>query len=239
MRRWLMGAICAAMTCAPVNAASVTYVDSELQQFGLQKFDTNLGILQKATLTVTASKYRFFQVFAPTGTDALSVDWEIDGLYNTYFLWGVTSEGSGSLFMPLRGAGSSAITLSPLFGDRVTGYFSAAISGSMSYRLDNETVSSNGWDYFLATGNDLGYYPGGDAIVTGSGPFSFRQLSANCGGRDTGDDFCGSVSYRVTYDYSPTDGVPEPSTWAMLIFGFGAVGAAMRRRSLAAAMPGV
>lgn len=31
-------------------------------------------------------------------------------------------------------------------------------------------------------------------------------------------------------DIAPTGGVPEPATWAMLIMGFGGIGAAMRRR---------
>ena len=30
--------------------------------------------------------------------------------------------------------------------------------------------------------------------------------------------------------YIPTDAVPEPSTWAMMIIGFGAAGAMLRRK---------
>jgi hypothetical protein len=29
----------------------------------------------------------------------------------------------------------------------------------------------------------------------------------------------------------PTPGIPEPASWAMMLFGFGAVGTAMRRRA--------
>jgi hypothetical protein len=34
----------------------------------------------------------------------------------------------------------------------------------------------------------------------------------------------------MTYTYRPADAVPEPATWALLIGGFGAVGASLRRR---------
>lgn len=35
----------------------------------------------------------------------------------------------------------------------------------------------------------------------------------------------------VTYTYSPLAAVPETATWALLIIGFGTIGAAMRRRA--------
>lgn len=35
----------------------------------------------------------------------------------------------------------------------------------------------------------------------------------------------------VITSFTPTPGIPEPASWAMLLIGFGAVGTAMRRRS--------
>jgi hypothetical protein len=43
------------------------------------------------------------------------------------------------------------------------------------------------------------------------------------------------VDNRFIDPLAPTGGVPEPASWALLILGFGAVGAVLRRRRLAAA----
>jgi hypothetical protein len=40
----------------------------------------------------------------------------------------------------------------------------------------------------------------------------------------------GSYGGNATFTPTATPGVPEPSTWAMMLIGFGAVGFAMRRR---------
>ncbi len=39
-----------------------------------------------------------------------------------------------------------------------------------------------------------------------------------------------TLTLNITYTYLPNTPVPEPTTWAMFIVGFGAMGAAMRRR---------
>ena len=38
---------------------------------------------------------------------------------------------------------------------------------------------------------------------------------------------------QVTYDEAPLGGVPEPATWGMMLLGFGAAGAALRRKAIA------
>ena len=53
--------------------------------------------------------------------------------------------------------------------------------------------------------------------------FGVRWQELNGPGLRTGDSGVGD-------EYIPTDVVPEPATWAMLIAGFGLVGTAMRRR---------
>jgi hypothetical protein len=37
-------------------------------------------------------------------------------------------------------------------------------------------------------------------------------------------------SDAVNFALAPTSGVPEPATWAMMLFGFGAIGFWLRRR---------
>jgi hypothetical protein len=44
----------------------------------------------------------------------------------------------------------------------------------------------------------------------------------------SGTTFCSDARLTLTYDYTPSSAVPEPATWAFMIVGFGAVGAAMR-----------
>lgn len=52
--------------------------------------------------------------------------------------------------------------------------------------------------------------------------------------------FAPDSSLQVRFDRGttpPTDAVPEPATWAMMILGFGLVGAAIRRRKTAMIQP--
>jgi hypothetical protein len=53
--------------------------------------------------------------------------------------------------------------------------------------------------------------------------------SAN-GGVDFGGVADVTGTFDVIYDYTPTPGVPEPATWAFMMLGVGAIGAAMRGR---------
>jgi hypothetical protein len=59
--------------------------------------------------------------------------------------------------------------------------------------------------------------------VLGAGSYSFT-ITGNCAGG------C-PAGFAVRLDTAPA-AVPEPATWAMLVLGFGLIGAAMRRRSV-------
>jgi len=83
------------------------------------------------------------------------------------------------------------------------------------------------------TGN-LSYYEGeGDFEI---GAFTFPTYTYISGrGVDFGNQTGGrpfDSDYRITIDYEAAPFVPEPSTWALMLAGFGMVGYAMRRRKV-------
>ena len=57
--------------------------------------------------------------------------------------------------------------------------------------------------------------------------FGFRWVDIDSSGSDHG---LGVDNFRLTATLAQTAAVPEPGTWAMMILGFGAVGASLRRR---------
>lgn len=75
--------------------------------------------------------------------------------------------------------------------------------------------------------------------VTGINEFRFLNNLALMAGKQTlvvRGKSGGNGSYSGTVNFSPTGGVPEPATWAMMIGGMGAAGYGLRRRrSLVAA----
>jgi hypothetical protein len=60
--------------------------------------------------------------------------------------------------------------------------------------------------------------------------WSFYGDNGNQWGGVTFDNIAVVGTAAVVQDPGPLPGVPEPATWAMMIGGFGAVGAALRRR---------
>ncbi|WP_293482833.1 PEPxxWA-CTERM sorting domain-containing protein [Phenylobacterium sp.] len=78
------------------------------------------------------------------------------------------------------------------------------------------------------------------AAVTALGVSQFRylRLDGTSGGSISGSngfdpDAVAAINYIDTRQ--PVTGVPEPATWAMMILGFGAAGATLRRRRTAVA----
>lgn len=84
---------------------------------------------------------------------------------------------------------------------------------------------SNG---FFLGGSALGSLP--VALLNGLNTLTFSYSGVSQGFTDEG---FGLNSLRVTGNVVNA-GVPEPSTWAMLILGFGTIGGMMRRRSATA-----
>ncbi len=132
-----------------------------------------------------------------------------------------------------------------LSGGAVTLDYAAGFSSGFSfYYASNSSAFINVYDGLGGTGNVLATL----SLVT--------QANQNCPPNATGFycnwtpigvsfagvaksiDFGGGANF-VAYDNitfgSVTPGVPEPASWAMLIAGFGLVGAAQRRRTSAVA----
>ena len=125
-------------------------------------------------------------------------------------------------------------------------------SGTVTYRITTETLSladaripsSNAVVAYACFPDPLGRGGGNNAM----GARGMAQLSSFAGNEsdDTCDDFSNPSTRKYALELPRIDNgsivfergappVPEPATWAMLITGFGLVGASMRRRRAALA----
>ena len=114
-----------------------------------------------------------------------------------------------------------------------TGLGFADISGAYQSNGDGQTISVRlrGTASEVTT-SGFGQFTGGsvflggdliDATFSAVGGRSLEPAIVSFPGQSGG-------SFRVTYDYTVAPFVPEPTTWALMLAGFGMVGYAMRRR---------
>lgn len=129
--------------------------------------------------------------------------------------------------------------------DAVSIYFTVAetngfVSGDFSYLTFDEDGGFDPAGYFV---NSNLTQLSDDSLTTfdGEGPIQFGSFSFNVMTGDTWgfyinatDNCCGASEFSVNATFEPGV-VPEPASWAMLIAGFGLVGASMRRRRSALA----
>lgn len=116
----------------------------------------------------------------------------------------------GLSFSQSSGIGTPSIAFGYATLSQYTSTLSASASASYLY-----TVNPATYDLFSASHIDIALLGGNGSSSTGTG-----FTTSNSG--------IGTVTY--TYDGAATPAVPEPATWAMMIAGFGFIGAAMRRR---------
>jgi hypothetical protein len=121
-------------------------------------------------------------------------------------------------------ANSSITSTAADADDRLTGISSGSISNGTSVEIcgtGGPNCAGGG-----STGPDLGETSGGQFILAflGGDPGTVTLSNATVRYQSTGLTGGGSAIGR------PTPPVPEPATWAMMLFGFGAVGFALRRR---------
>jgi len=133
-------------------------------------------------------------------------------------------------------------------------YIDPALALGYDYRIiegDNLITSAifptlagdpNGYDVFTLGGLLLGHALGGDPFSFGSGVTGFSLRGIDAGANVIASDsaaFVTGLLFATTEDVkviqapnptTETGAVPEPSTWLMLLAGFGAIGFATRRR---------
>ncbi|WP_251566670.1 PEPxxWA-CTERM sorting domain-containing protein [Erythrobacter sp. 3-20A1M] len=90
---------------------------------------------------------------------------------------------------------------------------------------------------------NLGFGYGGDGIpfpIYTNGEFSLRFDIGDTRYSGTATvDGAGNHISQISYEALGAGGVPEPATWALMILGMGAAGAAMRRRNQVAPRPAI
>lgn len=142
-------------------------------------------------------------------------------LTNTSSQGALPAAGDGSRYLSVLGGGTASIA----FGGAGASGFSIDMGSLDGY--NTLTLSFVGGDTQVFTGNQLVANPNGNQQSPNTnGRFRF---TAENGERIAGVSFASNQnSFEV--DRLAVAAVPEPATWAMLIGGFGFVGAMSRRR---------
>ncbi|MCW6532357.1 PEPxxWA-CTERM sorting domain-containing protein [Sphingomonas sp. MMSM20] len=129
--------------------------------------------------------------------------------------------GSTGNFAAIRANGSYTVNFGP------TNLFSFVLGSLDSYNSLN-LLLADGSSVSYAGGEIIGglsYASGNRTSATSNGVVTYN---ANGGPQIVGATFMsGKSSFEID---NLAAAVPEPSTWAMMIFGFGAIGGAMRHR---------
>ena len=130
--------------------------------------------------------------------------------------WGGTSSGFGvpEITFLLTQPGTSTLTLNGL---DYAGY--ASINRPTSFR-----VYDLDYNLLFNSGNVVAPGIGSQSIAFGTSSVSGLRLQWGPDGYDAGID---NLSFSLSNVVSPA---PEPTTWLMMIFGFGMVGSVLRRR---------
>jgi len=205
----------------------------------LPGFDYSLGSLDQVTLTISGTENRSGFVVGewPEGAPATAViGWSIDGTSNFTLYQFPVSQGSvelASFAVPITGAGQESVSdADRLFEMWATGEATFSLDPTVVPQLGSSGV--NDWDLALRFFGP-GFYDGSDVTFTSDPPLQPISLGPVClDGAFHGEELCNFFSYTLSYFYTPqTSAIPEPSTWMMMLLGFGAVGFALRRKKLA------
>lgn len=224
MRKGLwIGAAATAFWCQPGSAAELVTTGSSQTCSSLcpgagavQPFDSSLGTLTGITLQIDASYswFAFLLSGAPIG-EIVTYNWSVSGIFTAVV-------NSLQYSVNLSGSGSAS----------TGGFAHATITGSGAATF---IVDPSVFDSFIDKADVCGISREVGVCVSGGGRFTGGTSTSTNENvyLDVTDDES-SANYTVTYTYDP-GGVPEPSTWAMMLLGFGAIGASIRRRRVVVA----
>ena len=143
-------------------------------------------------------------------------------------------------------------TSTPLFGPTVAGSgtfttsdVATTVSGQTAFQILSITGTVNGSAIVAPTGNYGNYFTTGPSFLDGTGT-TFMTAAGN---KIVFFNQSSNGIYRVN-TFSPGSSnfvnatsslvaapVPEPATWAMMLFGFAGIGLAVRRRRMLAFSP--
>jgi hypothetical protein len=218
------------MASAPANAATIIQTTSNRAQIigAVEPFRPALGVLNSVRLDVSAFEQRATQFNFADDVPASGRYPVAHNLQGEVLISLRRSDGETTSLGRVPISGSGAREISPFPGTRVA-ILNFSASGMASFDLDPGLFQFQGSSLLLQN-RDPGFRNGSlDTVFASPVPFSTIGLASRCfEGVAFGDENCNTVTYRLTYDYTPA--VPEPGTWLMMLLGFGAIGYSMRRR---------
>ena len=180
---------------------------------------TTVGGVDQCVYDPISDPVNFSVTFNPDGTISagLKHDGINSGAWQDIFFFIVDDNGVGS--------GSVTTSTSFLGGATDLDFTDAEVwagatlsfnAGTNAFELSGGTVHE-----LTLTGNDFFETAFGNNIPLFAGENNYIVFTGNSGSN-------GSYGGQATF--VPEAAVPEPATWAMMLFGFGAIGFAMRRR---------
>jgi hypothetical protein len=201
-------ALALALPAASASAASVTqnFALGGIDAVTAQPFDTSLGTLNSVRFTAGGSVAYDWVAFGPGDVDILL---DLSATFD------------------LSGTDSSLVAVFPLFDFK----FVFVTLGDDQRTTGLETLAVSRTELFTDPAILARFLPGADnPLITSD---MFATLDPGSITADLRGDFgpLGGTASLI-YNYTPNiQAVPEPASWALMIIGFGLVGAVQRRRA--------
>jgi hypothetical protein len=141
---------------------------------------------------------------------------------------------SGTHFLDMNGAGSAGT-----IGQTVTGLTAGSLIRLSLWTGQWAQNSSDAHVTYVLRDGVTNAILGSGATVTDGAGWTHQSLSAIATGSSVRVELGGFTSFQAGSgldDVSLSVGVPEPASWALMIAGFGGIGAMLRRRRDTAAV---